>query len=294
MEKYKWTTRTFESIQWDWHHAALKQFKHNTRYKVVKLIHNWEPVGVKSHQIDNKTSMLCPICKTQNETISHMLTCTLEHDNSALMELTKTLSKINTAPNIIGILKECIRQPVHGPKLLTSVENRNEINLALKIQKKIGVQQLIYGRVTPKWEEVNTMLQKNCLHLNPTNNANSWGRRCVHEMLQYAYDTWCIRNKYIHEDKTTSSKIIYEKISPIYNDANISLQKEWRYLLKESCQEICNWNSDDRNAWYSTVQQVLKAKKQQCDCHNITEYFNPIPRMATDGTTTTSINTCET
>jgi hypothetical protein len=68
-----WTAHTPDSINWTAYRAALSTLTDQGRTFVIKLSHDWLPVGVREH-IYGAPNATCPKC-IQPETVSHLYLC---------------------------------------------------------------------------------------------------------------------------------------------------------------------------------------------------------------------------
>jgi hypothetical protein len=73
--KNNWSDNTFQRIHWDAHERAFTSLSRNNQIMTAKLVHKLVNTNVQN-QLFYGRSPLCPCCKTTDETLQHILSCT--------------------------------------------------------------------------------------------------------------------------------------------------------------------------------------------------------------------------
>ena len=76
LDKFGWSTTTFDNINWDAISCAYKKRSVNQQLRTTKFMYGWLPVGRLRTRIDPLADDRCPSCFGRNETNIHLLRCT--------------------------------------------------------------------------------------------------------------------------------------------------------------------------------------------------------------------------
>jgi hypothetical protein len=77
---YKWSEKTFDSVDWKIHHGALQKLRFADKKFVTKFIHQILPMGDIFHKIDPSQSATCSSCQLHTESEAHLLQCPQRRD----------------------------------------------------------------------------------------------------------------------------------------------------------------------------------------------------------------------
>jgi hypothetical protein len=108
-----WNALTLDSINWTAYQAAISAFTTQVRTFVIKLSHDWLPVGVQEHQY-GAPNATCPKC-LQPETVRHLFLCHSRTNwrDQFIDKLTKRLKDASTTAdlrcNIVEDIQKCFR-----------------------------------------------------------------------------------------------------------------------------------------------------------------------------------------
>jgi hypothetical protein len=96
-QRNDWADHIFDSISWTAYRLAISALIENVRTFVIKLSHNWLPVGVRERRCGAATGT-CPKC-IQPETVPHLYLC---HSRTTwrdqfIAQLAKNLKDASTA-----------------------------------------------------------------------------------------------------------------------------------------------------------------------------------------------------
>ena len=72
--KNKWTNAEFASINWVTHGCSVRCFCHKKQF-IVKLVHDWLPLGRLTSKYRKHHLSTCPICSHEIEDSDHFLCC---------------------------------------------------------------------------------------------------------------------------------------------------------------------------------------------------------------------------
>ena len=111
MQKYNWSKKTFQSIDWISHDKSIKTTRYSQKRFITRFIHHILPVG-KMNFISCHRCPYCDIPQNQTTAHDHFIQCNyLRKEKKNWIEtLRRTLSKSFTPPN----LRDAILDRVHN------------------------------------------------------------------------------------------------------------------------------------------------------------------------------------
>jgi hypothetical protein len=74
-EKRHWSKQVFKSVEWTAFHHEAKKLNVNERTQLLKFVYGWLPIRKRRKAIDPKANIICPNCRTMEETHDHILQC---------------------------------------------------------------------------------------------------------------------------------------------------------------------------------------------------------------------------
>jgi hypothetical protein len=75
LKKTNWMQNIFDSVDWASHQRAFHRLTRFKQITIAELIHQLVNTN-RQNKLCYKTSNLCPICGSQEETLEHVFTCT--------------------------------------------------------------------------------------------------------------------------------------------------------------------------------------------------------------------------
>ena len=140
-EKYQWTNRTIDSIEWEIASNFISHQSYATRKTMTKYSHRW--LMSNSKAIDN--NMICLYCYRSEETLDHdhFLTCN-ESDERKEMKIhsfKQLLTQLKTPKTLTSTLLNGIKLAYQEHQQPTSQPSTNQ-------QSIIGWAHFIRGRIS--------------------------------------------------------------------------------------------------------------------------------------------------
>jgi hypothetical protein len=74
MKDNLWMDNTFDMINWEAYHGALRTLPHAHQISIAKLSHQLWQTNVRNHRFYQQSDK-CPLCQTVSETWTHVLSC---------------------------------------------------------------------------------------------------------------------------------------------------------------------------------------------------------------------------
>jgi hypothetical protein len=139
-----WSNETYISINWSAYGSASAGLSDNLRRFVVKLTHNWLPIGVRERRC-SATSALCRHCN-EVETVSYLYRCQFraEWRHQFLLTLNGYLIEIITAADIRCII-------IKGIESWFLNGATNDPDSTIEIIDRIGWLQMLKGYIPNDW-----------------------------------------------------------------------------------------------------------------------------------------------
>lgn len=226
-QKYKWTHATINKIDWEIHSRALNSQRPTHRKTLTQYIHRWLPThGHPATKID--MTKKCPCCHTALETNDHFLTCqatpVVQEWTKQLQELHTTIKNIQLDPILIYyiILATDQWRTIKTPPI---PEFCNDEYLELyNDQCQLGWNQILYGRFTKKWVNI-----QNAHNTNETLDGVAIMSKTIKAIYKIITNMWKFRcdMKYRltpSQNITFCTRILLPKVHEIYSQ---------RHLLQE-------------------------------------------------------------
>jgi ribonuclease HI len=163
IRKAHWTSNIFESIHWDAHERALRRLPRFCQHTAAKLCHGLVNTNRQNHLYYHQSPMF-PICFQEEETMTHVFTCShpsaASHRQTRLKELYNDLNNASTPIPVVTAV--CHRFTVWdsdptstNARALTagSLQGADAVlTSAFREQfSSIGCYHLCLGRISKKW-----------------------------------------------------------------------------------------------------------------------------------------------
>jgi hypothetical protein len=191
-----WDIKTFRMVDWSSFGKAFQQLPKSKQISYSKLTHGIINTNVQNYKFYGLTA-LCPCCKTQKETVSHVFTCqaqdVLENRRIEQAFFLATLQKIKTHPKIISCIQHGIMewerqgqdsQNMRAPTIGSVLPLDIALTQAFRDQSKyIGWDHFLRGRISPHWSKAFAISN------GPTSNQRytaTWGIDLVSSLIIYS------------------------------------------------------------------------------------------------------------
>lgn len=189
------------------------------------MVHRYDP------QLHSKS---CPSCHHVEETQSHFLCCThrIAWRSSFQTALRKHSEKTDTDPLLQEMMLEGIfRWLRHRPYPSLRSAFSASYNELFQRQADIGWEQLLYGRWSVQWRELQYQyLQQNNIAITKYNHGTPWLNGHIKLIWNQLYAAWELRNKDLHGKD--------EHMQRQRKQAQVQKQIRVLYHLKQDCQLI--------------------------------------------------------
>ena len=201
--KFDWSLSTFDSIDWQSHSRAINA-NFPKRHFIIKLIHDWLPLGHLRSRYATYYQDFCPLCPSTLETLTHFLRCPHRLWFPALLaDLEKQWSSLNADPHLAMLLTECLRSWLHDvPPSFPTVPLPYQ--RAVASQLTIGLEQVFMGRFSLHWSR----LQDQFLISQDISSPLFSGSRLISSTItiiwHHVHRLWLQRNNDIHGDTPQS------------------------------------------------------------------------------------------
>lgn len=224
IRKTGWAPTTFDLVNWTAHGRAFNRLPQNQQISTAKLIHNLANTNRQNHLFYNKPNT-CPCCNVHEETFQHVLRCSAasvsSHRDSAIQELTSSLNKFNTPPNVTDAILHGIKswleldlddtRHIRAPTVGSLKAADVILTAAFHEQfSTIGWYQFLLGRLSKKWE---TAITAYAPIAGSTPPIQQWSTQIILSMWHFIRSMWKNRNTIVHgTDAQHSAEIILQEL----------------------------------------------------------------------------------
>ena len=152
--KHKWTNAKFASINWIAHGRSVQHFYHK-KLLIVKLIHEWLPLGQITSKYKQHHISTCPLCPNDVEDGDHFLRCpACSHWKSDILRaLRNYFNQTPTRPFLGELLITGLSKWLHN-KPATFSKFPPLYNSLIFRQTRIGWKQLFLGCIVLEWSNL--------------------------------------------------------------------------------------------------------------------------------------------
>lgn len=206
ISRNRWLSLHFDYVDWVSHALAVKKGQHHKHF-IIKMIHDWLPIGKLVARYKTCISKECPSCLCCEETRHHFFCCAARQWKSRFYPaLTQHLSTNGTSPVLADILQAAIRsvlmdQPVllpHYPPHYSPLIQR---------QSAIGWHQLLLGRFVTEWSALHEAYQASSDHQSTHQSGTTWVVATITLIWTHLHHNWEERNQAKHgHDSTTQEQ----------------------------------------------------------------------------------------
>ena len=198
LEKYHWSEAQLNDINWPAHNKELAKTPQLRKVTLFKYIHGWLSTNKRRYRELKSQTEQCPLC-LEDETRGHYFVC--GHPQMAAIrvtywkELVKGLSK-NTESGFKEIFIAGLSTIIgrEGPTDRTKTGWHQQFIEAYEAQQDIGWEQVMYGRLSKKWEPLAQLETEG----HTSQGGGQWTGRAVRLCWQFGLDLWTVRNKLVH------------------------------------------------------------------------------------------------
>jgi hypothetical protein len=273
-----WDDTTFDRVDWTSHEKAFNSHSRLHQISLTKLSNSLYHTNYQ----DNKcyqTSVLCPCCNQQVETLSHVFTCqsttTTAHRTIAQTTLTKALETLQTPKKIIDTFLHGLSHweqqqidPDHTcilPFTGSVIPSDCHIVQAYQEQTKIGWEHFLRGRISLKWSSAYRASKGS--YKQRQIDALPWAKGTILALWDYSTSPWKFRNGVVHgtskeeraEKELISLQSQVEQQYRLYGTDKFLISPQFTSLFtKKTLQERLQMGRDSLSSWLRTVEEAKR------------------------------------
>jgi len=283
MRKANWSPQVFRKVHWDAHERAFRRLHRYAQHSTAKLVHGLVNTNRQNHLYYGHSS-LCPICNSEEETLSHVFSCAApaaaNHRLKSLEDLRKTLISILTPEPVVAAIQHGFQQWCQDTsrkhaRALTAGSLRGPdavLTSAFHEQfRDIGWYQLCLGRVSTKWASAVSQY-----HLTPLQDGGlQWTSIFIAALWSFSKSMWKHRNEVVHgatvEEQTQRQLTqLRSRITSYYADyarnPALVLPRHSCLFTSRTEEERHQSSYDSMSAWLRSVEEALQVV-QHHDAH---------------------------
>ena len=267
MEKYGWSAAISESIDWVEHQRQLRQYTLLQRVTLIKYIHGWFATQRRQCRIGATATSTCPLCGREDNS-EHIFHCQAEH-----MHQIRQGRWIKLLQDVVHSTEDGFKQIFRAgmmtimgqehPSRRTVLDWPQELVEAYDSQTGIGWDQVLYGRMSTKWES----LSKYNSHTHGKQTKNGWTGRVIKLCWTFGLEMWKVRNGLIHGTDGTVSVLERQKTMDlalrVYGIKNALEEDSLRNLFPPSEATVRNMSYYTQIAWIEQVKFLCKDRYEE-------------------------------
>ena len=170
-EREGWEHEIFENIDWQARATDIKGMNDNDKKQIFKMSHGALPVMRQQERFGYSDTTTCPVCKCEEETITHMLRCQIITNPEWKRDLQNALKNAGVGRRVRVLMSYGLRTWAEGEVTNTEDHMEAEKNVFYD-QGQIGWSHLLKGRISADWAAViNAERIENGLQAHPRANV---------------------------------------------------------------------------------------------------------------------------
>ena len=231
MKHNKWSAPTFDNIQWRAHKKAFARRPLYSRIRLIKVLHDWLPIGNTLVRINTENSPKCPSCPESPETTFHIIRCETRETarTEFLQRLTDLLESKNTPAFVSTALINGIKGWFSNANYRSPLPPAREclyLRAAVKFQNDIGWGELFKGRISSDFQRaVISRLAETHVGIEYTT-QQKWTVPLITLLIDTMELFWSDRNQARHgsapEEEVTIRQVIVANKSTIFSPDSVT------------------------------------------------------------------------
>jgi hypothetical protein len=232
IKKSKWSTSTFNLVHWDSHELAVNRLSRPNQVMVAKLQHNLVNTNSQNAKYYRKCHS-CPCCKSTEETLAHVFSCTSDGSTENCLKdistLQDDLASIKTPPKVISTI-------VHGITMWVRHQTEEDLRVhALMVGSLRGPEVLLTAAFTEQFQSIGWYhFLLGCLisywgkvaaaytKTKDPSYPKVWMAQVISMVWKYSRSLWYYRNSIVHgaTDEEVAAKIrgtLDDRAKSLYN-----------------------------------------------------------------------------
>jgi hypothetical protein len=271
-ERYGWSHRVFNKINWKAQQAALIKFSMQDQQRILKFVHKWLPTGRNLQREQKSQSSNCPLCRHSIEDNLHMFNCPHPEQIKLQHELLLFIAKQQLdkgMPDLVQILEwslaSCSDQVDWKIDLQHYPESLQE---AIQEQNEIGWQHIFYGRMSTKFELAQEQHYRWLKALESTHNGRQWARLLIQQIWRTMLAMWNNRNKAKHnnndsDNHNTARANLINRARICYDNAHWLSATDRNLLFNKPLEDRIQSEMQNLQAWVDGTEQIIRINRQE-------------------------------
>jgi hypothetical protein len=251
-------TKAFEKVDWEIINRAMKSSSQYKRHFISKHATGHCGVGRMMKRWGFRKHDRCPRCKKADETALHVIQCqhatAREEWTKQFEQLQKWFDNQTTDPNISKAIIYNLKKWRKSGGLFPHHYQDKKIQRAVTEQKDIGWDQLMYGRISTRWSDIQLRYYK---RQNSRKTGTKWGENFIKELWNMHWSIWNQRNEILHatgNHVVLGTKDLEREIeSELEKGFDLLLPSE-RYLYQGiHMPQVRKWTAHKKKQWLRTI-----------------------------------------
>jgi hypothetical protein len=203
--KYQWSNQTWAKIDVEAIGIFHRRLPTNQQIARTKFIFDQWHTGTRRYQVatvKDPLLLVCPCCKSETETVSHVLRCSKNPDlEKCILQMRKALSPKEYHP-VFSLIKEGVSNWLRGEPNTLDITNfpmkcHDHASSGIRDQENIGWHAAFKGYLSVEWRQLASMgLGDN--DMSHDGRGMQYIRSIMKTLMQFTQDMWKARNHVLH------------------------------------------------------------------------------------------------
>ena len=261
-KKHGWNQKVIDKVNWKGMDEFLSSLSMLTRNNYLKMIHNWQNVGLQKQRFSQSNEIALPHTMTQSNSLReqyhnilgqcpfqcgqceshmHFMQCespkAINARTRLINDLRRSLGRLNVHPTIISIIITGLlwtpTSRIPSVHMVCESTMNKLIIQAIKDQTEIGWDKLKRGFLATQWTQVQRLYDKE----QRSQKYTYWNKLLVKYILDTTWNMWEIRNEALHGQDSKQSRlkklsVTQQQVYNLYDRAEIFDMTKHRDLKK--------------------------------------------------------------
>jgi len=260
---------------------ALRKLSPEDHTRAHKFLHDWLPLRGAKHAASPTTSLLCPQCQRETETIWHFLECPHAERDIRYRKLQAELNALHTRHNVDPHLFQLLWQGLQSIRGDTPIDDQLDSYPSIyqplfHAQAKIRWDQLYYGRISTLWAHCLTTSSQYKI------SGNVFYAQIIGLIWNYIFDCWRQRNQHLHEPKAVPPDyhVLAEQVRHIIDTAqnepalaHVAPTATVEQIMQRPIPRIRGWAQRGAQQMHNYI--TAAHKRAVLHTHDIRNFFKP-------------------
>jgi hypothetical protein len=270
-EKYRWTSDTFHSVNWEVQRKVLMSYATNDQRRILKMVHGWLPTYERLHRENQTANTRCPLCHYRSETSLHIFCCSNPKQQETLGTIVTFLEENGRQggnPTINHIIQKVLLTAAQTSTLTVELSGDPQIDRWIKDQNKIGWENILYGRTAQSLETAMETHFRSKENDTRQETGNKWVRTLIHKIWDVFLILWSQRNEIIHGKQADNRsqrehQFLEARVDRCYEFEHQLRAEDRAKIFFKTRDELLQEDARYVRAWIKLCERIIRVHKKE-------------------------------